>query len=92
MQAQFARDVSGAVRGEMLAMALTCLLEPDGPWQAQLIRAERVNHEGFGVPGEVFASFLPVVMETCRELAGPDWNADVEAAWTERLARLEAVM
>ncbi len=91
MEAEFWRDTTGAVRGEMLAVAFQCLLDLDGGYGANLIRAERVNHEGFGVPPEAFQSFFPIVMETCREVLGEAWTAQTQAAWDERLRRIEAL-
>lgn len=90
-QALFWRDTSGAVRGEMLAMAFRCLLDLDGPYEANLLKAERGNHEGFGVPPEAFADFFPIVMRTCRELLGSDWTAEMDGAWAARLRRLSTL-
>jgi len=86
-EARFIRDVTGAIRAEMLTMVFDCLLAPDGPYQKNLVLAERVNHDGFGTPPEVFDRFFPIVMETCREILGADWTPQLEAAWTAQLAR-----
>lgn len=86
------RDTTGAVRGEMLAVAFQCLLDLDGGYAANLIRTERVNHEGWGVTPEVFARFFPIVMETSREVLGDDWTPEVAAAWDEVLARISALV
>jgi hemoglobin-like flavoprotein len=93
MEALFVRDTTGAVRGEMLAMAFECILDIGGAgaYAANLIAAERVNHEGVGVPPEVFARFFPMLAETCRDLLGEAWTAEVDAAWRELLARLDAI-
>jgi hypothetical protein len=87
-EGRFARDVNGSVRGEMLAMVLECLMSPDGPYQLHLVRAERVNHDGFGTPPGEFDRFFGVVHETCRELAGPDWTPEFDAAWRAQIARV----
>jgi hemoglobin-like flavoprotein len=94
MEALFVRDTTGAVRGEMLAVAFECILDIGraGAYAANLIAAERVNHEGVGVPPEVFGRFFPLLAETCRELLGDAWTAEVDAAWRELLARLEAII
>lgn len=92
MEAEFWRDTTGAVRGEMLAVAFQCLLDLDGSYAENFIRAERVNHESFGVPPDAFASFFPMVMETCREALGADWTPQVQQAWDERLARIGALV
>jgi hemoglobin-like flavoprotein len=90
MEALFVRDTTGAVRGEMLAMTFECLLDIGGAgaYAANLIAAERVNHEGVGVPPQVFGRFFPILAETCRELLGEAWTAEVDAAWAELLAKI----
>ncbi len=89
-EGRFVRDVSGAIRAEMLTMVFDCVLTPAGPYQDNLVRAERVNHDGFGTENAVFDRFFWIVMETCRDLAGPDWTPQIEAAWTARLNQLVA--
>ena len=88
MEALFVRDTTGAVKGEMLAMAFQCLMDLDGTYAANMIAAERVNHDAFGVPHEVFGRFFPMLAQTCRELLGETWTADDEAAWAAALARI----
>ncbi|MBL8771848.1 MAG: globin [Phenylobacterium sp.] len=85
---RFARDVNGSVRGEMLAMVLNCLMDPGGPYQLHLVRAERLNHDGFGTPSQEFDRFFGVVHETCRDLAGPDWTAEYDTAWRAQIDRV----
>jgi hemoglobin-like flavoprotein len=94
MEALFVRDTTGAVRGEMLAVAFECLLDVGGTstYAKNLIAAERINHEGVGVPREVFARFFPIVMQTCRELSGEAWTDEVEAAWGDILAQIDDSM
>ena len=94
MEALFVRDTTGAVRGEMLAMTFECILDIGGAgaYAANLIAAERVNHEGVGVPPEIFGRFFPLLAETCRDLLGEAWTPPVDAAWAELLARLDAII
>jgi hemoglobin-like flavoprotein len=94
MEALFVRDTTGAVRGEMLAVAFECILDIGGAgaYAANLIAAERVNHEGVGVPPEIFGRFFPLLAETCRELLGEAWTPAVDAAWAELLAGLQAIV
>jgi len=82
---RFIRDVTGAIKAEMLTMIFDCLMDPGGPYQANLVRAERVNHDGFGTPNDIFDRFFWIVMETCREILADDWTSAFEAAWTRRL-------
>jgi hemoglobin-like flavoprotein len=92
VEAEFARDKDGAIRGEMLAVAFQSLLELDGAWGANLIRAEVTNHDGFGVPPDRFGAFFGVVRDVCREALGEAWTAQIDAAWTQRLARIAAML
>ncbi len=82
---RFCRDVTGAIRAEMLTMVFDCLMDPGGPYQLNLIRAERVNHDGFGTPNDVFNRFFWIVMETCRELLDGAWTPAFETAWRGRI-------
>ena len=69
-------------------MVFECLMHPGGPYQANLVRAERVNHDGFGTPAEVFDRFFGIVQETCRAILGSDWTPEFEAAWTAQIDRV----
>jgi len=88
---RFARDVNGSVRGEMLTMVFTVLMDPDGPYQANLVRTERVNHDGFGTPSHEFDRFFEIVRETCRDALGADWTPEIDAAWNTQIGRVLAV-
>ena len=89
----FVRDTDGAIRGEMLTKTLECVLDLAGPnaYAANFIACEIVNHEGVGVPRDVFARFYAVMVETFGELAGPDWTAAYGPAWRGLVTRIEAV-
>jgi hemoglobin-like flavoprotein len=91
MAALFVRDADGAVRGQMLHQAIEAVLDFAGPghYAANLIRSERINHEGLGVPPEVFARFLPTMREAFREIGGEGWTPAMDAAWDGLLAALE---
>ena len=87
-EARFIRDTSGAIRAEMLAMAFQCLMDPEGPYQANLVAAERVNHDGFGTPPQDFDRFFWIVLDVCRAMLGEAWTEAFEAAWRTQIARL----
>ena len=93
-RALFVGDRTGAARGEMLAMVFEVLMDlaAGGATGANMIRAERVNHEGLGVDSEVFASFFGVVAQVVRDSAGPDWTPQMDAAWDLLLARAALVV
>jgi hypothetical protein len=82
---RFCRDVTGSIRAEMLTMVFDCLMNPAGPYQLNLVRAERVNHDGFGTPNDVFDRFFWIVRDVCRERAAGHWTPETDAAWTTRI-------
>lgn len=90
-EARFARDVTGDIKGEMLSMVFGCLMDPAGPYQVNLVKSERVNHDGYGTPNNEFDSFFQIVKETCRDLLGSDWTAAEEEAWNTQIARVTAI-
>jgi hemoglobin-like flavoprotein len=93
MEALFVRDTDYSVRGQMLYQVIETLLDYVGRrhFALGMIRSEIVNHENLGVPPEVFASFFATVMETFRDILGPDWTPSMDDAWRGLLAELEGV-
>ena len=91
MEAQFWRDTSGAIKGEMLARVIEAILDFVGERQYahHLIQCEVMTHAGYDVPPEVFATFFGVVAETLKELLGEAWRPDIDAAWKRLLADLD---
>jgi hemoglobin-like flavoprotein len=92
MEALFWRDKNHQVKGEMLSQVAVAILDFVGPrrYASQLIRTEVVNHAGYDVPPDVFRLFFGIVRDTMKDVSGPDWTADMDAAWTSTLADLEA--
>ena len=93
LESLFVRDTSGQVRGHMLAMVFDSMMDlgPNGGYAANMIRAEIVNHQGLGVPPDMFVKFFPVILETAREQAGADWTSRFETAWADLLDRLAEI-
>lgn len=89
LEALFVGDRTGAARGEMLAQAFEALMDlaEGGQQGARLIAIERVNHEGLGVPPEVFADFFPLLADVVREGLGQDWTEDMGNAWDDLTER-----
>lgn len=83
MEALFWRDTSGLIRGQMLSVAIECLLDyvGAGDYAANLIQIEQTNHEGLGVPPEVFGTFFATVVATFRDVLQDDWTDAMEAGW-----------
>jgi hemoglobin-like flavoprotein len=89
MEPLFVRDVKGAVLGEMLARTLDCALDLAGPnsYAANFIACEAVNHDGVGVPREIFVQFFEVAVEVFADLSGPDWTPAYARAWRALVER-----
>jgi hemoglobin-like flavoprotein len=83
MEALFILDKTGDARGHMFAEVLECVMDYcDGDkYATNFVASEQVNHEGIGVPPDVFASFLDVVIEVFQEIAGPLWSTETGDAW-----------
>lgn len=85
----FVRDTSGLVRGEMMAVTMTALLDcADGDdYAVNLVEIERVNHVGLGVEPEVFDTFFITTMKAFQALLGDDWTDEMTGAWQRVLSR-----
>jgi hemoglobin-like flavoprotein len=81
--AKFDFDKTHAVKGEMLAKAFDAILDFTGPnlYAATLLHAEAINHDSFGISGEFFASFIPVISTVIARELGNDWTPDMARAW-----------
>ena len=79
----FVRDNLGTVRGNMLLVTLECLLDFAGPraYARHFVGSERVNHEGLGVPADMFDRFYATVIATFSEVLGEEWTPATDVAW-----------
>lgn len=91
MKLLFWRDKTEAIRGEMLMRTFEAILDFIGPRQFadHLIKTEVVNHAGYDVPPDVFATFFGLIAEVVKETCGPDWSPAMESAWRRTLADLD---
>src|SRR3989344_6666313 len=85
MGALFVRDVTGDVRGQMLAQAVEVLLDYLGPraFAVNLLRTEVHNHDNMGVPGETFPAFYRAMAEAFEAIGGGGWAPAPTAAGGE---------
>jgi hemoglobin-like flavoprotein len=92
MERLFVRDADGAVRGNMLAEVIAAVLDfiDADLYGGNLLRIELVNHENLGVPRHVFPAFFGAMRDTFAEMLGGEWTADMDSAWRELLARVDA--
>lgn len=94
MKELFVLDRDDSAKGHMLAEALDCVFDLLGPraYAPVLIQSELTNHDGFGVPPAVFATFFRTVRDTFAEILGSEWDAETDAAWAILLAEIDAVI
>ncbi|OYQ29299.1 hypothetical protein CHU93_08155 [Sandarakinorhabdus cyanobacteriorum] len=103
MEAEFWRDTSGRIRGEMLARSLEMALDlaaphaPNGGWENQgwggaFLATEAVTHDAYGINRAVFADFLPIIAAVMAEAGGDGFTPAMAAAWDVVLARAAAVL
>ena len=91
MRELFVLDRDDSAKGHMLAEALDCVFDLLGPraYAPVLIQSELTNHDGFGVPPAVFATFFRTVRDTFAEILGSEWSAETEAAWEKLLDEID---
>ena len=94
MERLFVRDTNGLVRGNMLAEAISGILDfiDRDTYGGNLMRIEIVNHENLGVPREVFPVFFTAMRDTFAEMLGRDWDGETDAAWRALLARIDGAL
>jgi hypothetical protein len=94
MEAEFWRDRSGAIKGEMLARAFEALLDMAGPrhYADHFIAGELITHDNYGIPRAVFADFYPVIRDVVAAACAADFTPAMAEAWAVLLADIAAVM
>jgi hypothetical protein len=91
MAAEFWRDASGAIRGEMLTRTLEVAADLAGPcgWAPAFLATEIITHENYGIPRGVFVQFLPIVAAEIAAGCGAGFTPAMAAAWSAVLAEAE---
>jgi hypothetical protein len=98
MEAEFWRDTSGRIRGEMLARSFEMVLDlaspyaPDGGWGGAFLGTEAITHEAYGISRGVFVDFLPIVAGVIRDGCGDGFTPAMAAAWETVLVRAVATL
>jgi hemoglobin-like flavoprotein len=90
MQPLFWRDTNNAVKGEMLAQAISAILDLVGPrrYGAVLLQCEVITHAGYDVPPDVFAVFFHVFRATLEDVVAEAWTPEMGEAWDDLLAEI----
>lgn len=94
MQAEFWRDRSGAIRGEMLARTFEALLDLAGPraYADAVIGTEAVTHDAYGIPRTIFIDFVAIIASVVQSICADDFTADMAAAWATVEADASAIL
>jgi hemoglobin-like flavoprotein len=92
--AMFRTQGSEFVKGSMLALTIEAILDfaGDRSGKFRMIECEVSSHDAYGTPRELFFAFFGVIAATLRALLGADWTAEIENAWAEMLAEIEAIV
>jgi hemoglobin-like flavoprotein len=86
---------SGVARqAEMLNGALVAVLDhlEDAPWLVQTLGALGAKHVGYGVTREMYDWVGASLLATLAEVAGPQWNPEIHAAWAEAYGAIASLM
>ncbi|MBK8767294.1 MAG: globin [Burkholderiaceae bacterium] len=94
LEALFVRDTDGAVRGQMLQQVFETLLDLVGSnhYAEVLIGTEWLNHQNLGVPARQFELFFEAMISSFRDVLGPQWTPEIEAAWQSVVTRIGAII
>ncbi len=92
-EALFVMDSDGGVRGSMLATCFNAILGvlEDSPSQRVIISSSRFSHGGYGLADADLDLMFTAIRDTFRDLLGPDWTPEAEAAWAGLLTEIAAI-
>ena len=90
----FRTEGSELVKGSMLALTIDAILDYAGPRTGhfRMIECEISSHDAYGTPRDLFIAFFGVIAGTLREILGPDWSPEIDAAWRNFLEEIEGVV
>ena len=92
--AMFRTEGSEPVKGSMLALTIEAILDFAGPRTGhfRMIECEISSHDAYGTPRDLFIAFFGVIAGTLREILGPDWSPEMDAAWRKLLEEIKDVV
>src|SRR4029079_10975773 len=92
--AMFRTEGSEPVKGSMLALTIEAVLDFAGPRTGhfRMIECEISSHDAYGTPRELFIAFFDVIAGTLREILGPDWSPQIDAAWRTLLEEIKGIV
>jgi len=89
----FSRNLRGQ-QEKMLTDALVAVLDhlEDAPWLSQTLGALGAKHVDYGVTPEMYGWVGDALLATLSEVAGPAWNSELHAAWSEAYGAISGLM
>jgi hemoglobin-like flavoprotein len=93
-ETMFRSQGSEFVKGSMLSLAVDAILDFAGPRTGnfRMIGCEVPSHDAYGTPRELFIAFFGVIAAALREIIGPDWSAEIDAAWRKLLGEITSIV
>src|SRR6059058_5585048 len=90
----FRTEGSELVKGSMLALTIEAMLDFAGERTGhfRLIECEISSHDAYGTPRDLFIAFFGVIARTVRDILGEDWSPEIDAAWRNLIAEIEALV
>jgi hemoglobin-like flavoprotein len=90
----FRTNGSELVKGSMLALTIEAILDFAGPRHGKfrMIECEISSHDAYGTPRELFAAFFGVIARTLREVLSDAWTPDMDQAWQNLQADIDAMV
>jgi hemoglobin-like flavoprotein len=81
-------------QAEMLTGALVAVLDhlEDAPWLQETLGALGTKHVEYGVTREMYDWVGASLLATLAEVAGPNWNPELNAAWAEAYGAIVSLM
>ncbi len=94
MKLLFILDTDDGAKGHMLAEFIECLLDLLGErsYATGLLQTEMINHEGMGVPRDVFQTFFEIVKDTFRDVLAEEWTSEIDTAWAGLATEIDEML
>ncbi len=89
----FGRNAAGA-QAKMLQEAIVAVVDhlDDAEWLGSTLGAMGRQHVDYGVTPEMYGWVADSLIRTLAEVAGSEWTAETEAAWTAALLAIRDLM
>jgi hemoglobin-like flavoprotein len=83
-----------AAQERMLADALVAVVDhlEDVPWLQSTLAGLGAKHAGYGVTSEMYDWVAESLVSSLAAASGPEWTADVAAAWQDAYAAIVGMM